>query len=102
MRIEFPSFQTEEPGLPSLNVITELKLFIIKLPTSHPPPESPARYVADCNRPPRCEGFVIEPAVRPSNAAIFPAPVNIALYPPPDKAIAIFGSAVILFWCFDM
>src|SRR4051794_35872332 len=87
LRTELPNFQIEEPGLPSLNVVTELKLFIIKLPTSHPPPESPVRYVADCSRPPKCEAFNIESDVRLSNAAIIPAPFSIALYPPPDIAI---------------
>src|SRR6266536_667912 len=47
-------------------------------------------YVADCRRPPIPPTFE-ECSVRLSAAAIKPAPFNIALYPPPDTAIPMFG-----------
>ena len=67
-------------------------------PTSHPPPLRPARYVADCSKPPRWPADV-EFGVRLSNAANAPAPFIRALYPPPDTAMPTFGSCeVLLVW----
>ena len=64
-------------------------------PTSHPPPDSPARYVEACSSPPM-PPCCVEFTVRLSAAARKPAPFIRALYPPPDTAMPIFGSAVAL------
>ena len=53
-------------------------------------------YVDACSKPPKCPGAVPFASLV-SNAFKAPAPLSIALYPPPENAIAIFGSAVIFF-----
>ena len=75
----------------SIMAWTLVKLFANNDPTSQLPPESPARYVADCRSPPSWPG-VVAPGVLESNAAKAPAPFINARYPPPEAAIPMLGN----------
>lgn len=64
--------------------------------TSQPPPLKPARYVADCSRPPSLDFDVLL-----SKASMTPAPDIRARQPPPEVAIPILGNAEEFEVCFS-
>ena len=90
-KIEFSNSQTGLPLLSRRPVIV-VKLLTKMLPTSHPPPDRPATYVEDCNKPPRCPAPV-ELISLLSKACTAPPPFKQALYPPPLRAMATLGRA---------
>ncbi|KAH3668883.1 hypothetical protein OGAPHI_002638 [Ogataea philodendri] len=76
---------------------TGLKSCCIKDRISHEPPETPAIYEVDCNRPPRCPGSK-DPGVRSSKASKIPAAVRNDLKEPPDRLMAMLGTYVSKKW----
>ena len=71
------------------------------LPTSQLPPDNPATYVDACSNPPKCPELVPLASLLSKDLSA-PAPLSMALYPPPEKAIATLGSAVVFFALFVM